>query len=48
MNEKILFKLSEGCDGHFGTAAEVMEDISIPAIKRVRDYATYTGRLGKL
>ncbi len=47
VNEKILLKLSEGCGGHLGTAAEVLEDIAMPSIKRVRDYATYTGPLGK-
>lgn len=44
-NERILKSLTEKCDGIFGTAAEAIENISVPEVKPTRPYSTYKGKL---
>jgi ATP-dependent DNA helicase 2 subunit 2 len=47
-NEKLLRKLTESCkDADFGTMAEAVDSLTIPAIKVVRPFKAYGGRLGK-
>ncbi|KAI9050071.1 hypothetical protein LZ554_006216 [Drepanopeziza brunnea f. sp. 'monogermtubi'] len=46
-NEKLLRKLAESCkDGDFGTMAEAVDFLKIPAIKVIRPFKAYGGRLG--
>lgn len=47
-NEALLKRLTESCKhGTFGTMAEAVDSLSIPSVKAVRPYKTYSGRLGK-
>lgn len=44
-NEAILKDFVKRCDGVFGTAAEAVQDITIPRVKEVRPYASFKGQL---
>ena len=44
-NETILRNLADKCDGIFATAAEAIDDLSIPVVKTTRPYCTYAGKL---
>jgi ATP-dependent DNA helicase 2 subunit 2 len=45
-NEALLKTLTDQCEkSAFGTAAEAIEDTSIPRVKQTRPYKTYTGQL---
>lgn len=44
-NERSLRKLTEECDGVFGTMAEAISDLEIPRIKEVKTVPTFKGIL---
>ncbi|KFY20733.1 hypothetical protein V491_03475 [Pseudogymnoascus sp. VKM F-3775] len=45
-NEKVLRALADKCEKSiFGTAAEAVQDLSIPRVKDYRPYATFKGQL---
>lgn len=44
-NERLLRRLTEECEGNFGTMQEALDWLSVPRIKAVRPVTTYKGRL---
>ena len=45
-NEKVLRSLADKCEKSiFGTAAEAIQDLSVPRVKDYRPYATFKGQL---
>ncbi|KAK8088029.1 Ku80 [Apiospora hydei] len=44
-NEVSLKKLTDACDGQFGTIAEAIAELSVPRLKPVKPYKSYEGPL---